>query len=67
MVLENLNMQNLIGFCNDKVIINTSIFKDIDLISNLASEFGRQCIVGSLDIKKEKDGYHFYISNGESC
>ena len=36
----------------DKVIINTSIFKDIDLIKNLASEFGRQCIVGSLDIKK---------------
>ena len=49
----------------DKVIINTSIFKDIDLINNLASEFGRQCIVGSLDIKKEKDSYHFYISNGK--
>ena len=39
----------------DKVIINTSIFKDIDLIKNLASEFGRQCIVGSLDIKKKKE------------
>ena len=51
----------------DKVIINTSIFKDIDLIKNLASEFGRQCIVGSLDIKKEKDGYNFYISNGREC
>ena len=51
----------------DKVIINTSIFKDIDLISNLASEFGRQCIVGSLDVKKKKDNYHFYISNGSEC
>ncbi len=51
----------------DKVIMNTSIFKDNDLISKLSSEFGRQCIVGSLDIKKEKDGYHFYISNGKEC
>ena len=51
----------------DKVIINTSIFRDIDLVSNLASEFGRQCIVGALDIKKEKDSYNFYISDGKEC
>jgi len=48
----------------DKVILNTSLFENIDLIKNLAIEFGRQCIVGSLDFKKEKGEYNFFISNG---
>tara|TARA_S200000501_G_scaffold377837_1_gene437721 strand:- start:1781 stop:2548 length:768 start_codon:yes stop_codon:yes gene_type:complete len=48
----------------DKVIINSSLFTDQELIFNLSSEFGRQCLVGSLDIKKEGKEYEAYIQNG---
>ena len=48
----------------DKVIINSSIFTDTNLVQSLASEFGRQCIVGSVDLKKTNENYSFYISNG---
>lgn len=48
----------------DKVIINSSLFTDKELIYKLSSEFGRQCLVGSLDIKKQGNGYEAYIQNG---
>ena len=48
----------------DKVIVNTSLFTDEELIHNLSSEFGRQCLVGSLDIKKQGNEYQAYIENG---
>ena len=48
----------------DKVIINSSLFADRNLIYNLSSEFGRQCLVGSLDIKKKGNEYEAYIQNG---
>ena len=48
----------------DKVIINTSIFKDHNLVKNLASEFGNQCIVGSIDLKLINNQYSLYVNNG---
>lgn len=48
----------------DKVIINSSLFTNTNLINNLASDFGRQCIVGSIDLKKEDSEYKVYIKNG---
>lgn len=48
----------------DKVIINSSLLTNANLINNLASEFGRQCIVGSIDLKKEGSEYRVFIKNG---
>ena len=48
----------------DKVIINSSLFTDKDLIDELSSEFGRQCLVGSIDLKKQGNEYKIYIQNG---
>ena len=48
----------------DKLVINSSLFTDKELINNLSSEFGRQCLVGSLDIKKQSNTYEAYIQNG---
>ena len=49
----------------DKVVINSLLYEDNGLISNLASEFGQQCVVASMDIKTGKDGgYQVWSESG---
>jgi len=49
----------------DKIIINSNLVKG-NLTKKLAYEFGRQCIVGSLDFKKiDKKKYAIFINNGK--
>jgi len=50
----------------DKVILNSALVEDPALVSSIAQEFGQQCVIGSLDVKRDNDGiYQTYISNGE--
>lgn len=39
----------------DKVVVNTPLFSDTDLIDNLARHFGRQCVVASVDLAQSAD------------
>ncbi len=48
----------------DKVTINSSAFEDINIISESADKFGRQCIVASVDVKKINDDYICFKSSG---
>jgi len=49
----------------DKVIVNTTLFEDSGFISELASEFGQQCVVASIDVKKTVEGnYQIMIECG---
>lgn len=49
----------------DKIVVNSVMFDDPDFIRTLAQEFGQQCVVGALDIKKDNDGiYRIYTHNG---
>lgn len=53
-----------IGF--EKVSINTTLFKNPELIVSLAREFGSQSIVGAMDIKRNKVGsYDVWIHDGK--
>ena len=49
----------------DKVSINTAAHENIKFIKEASSEFGSQCIVVSIDVKKEKDQYIMYHSKGK--
>lgn len=50
----------------DKVILNSALVEDPALVSSIAQEFGQQCVIGSLDVKRDNNGsYQTYISNGE--
>lgn len=40
----------------DKVVVNTALYERSGLIAELASEFGQQCVVASMDIKRASDG-----------
>lgn len=40
----------------DKLVVNTILQTDPALVTRLSERYGRQCIVASMDIKKDEDG-----------
>ena len=49
----------------DKISVNTSAFKNTQLINQLAKEFGSQCVVLAIDTKLEVDGnWYVYLKGG---
>jgi imidazole glycerol-phosphate synthase subunit HisF len=49
----------------DKVVVNTPLFKDRLLLRSLVTNFGRQCVVGSVDLKKfGENEYQIWINSG---
>lgn len=51
----------------DKVVINSPLFEEPELVRELVREFGQQCIVGSLDCRRQPSGdYRIFTRQGES-
>ena len=51
----------------DKISINTAAFKRPELINELASTFGSQCVVVAIDIKMHSDGeWYVYLNGGRT-
>ena len=48
----------------DKVSVNTSAFKNPQLIKDLSDRFGSQCVVLAIDTKMEADGLWYVYLNG---
>lgn len=49
----------------DKVVVNTPLFSQAELLKELAQEFGQQCVVGSLDLKRKQEGaYEIRVDSG---
>ena len=48
----------------DKISINSSAIKNPSLINKAAKKFGNQCVVLSMDVKKEDGIYRIYINGG---
>jgi cyclase len=49
----------------DKLVVNTAIFTEPKLLRELVQEFGQQCLVGSLDLKrKQTNEYEILIESG---
>jgi imidazole glycerol-phosphate synthase subunit HisF len=52
----------------DKIVVNSALFKNNNFISQLASEYGKQCVVASMDIKASPDGeYKVWSECGSNC
>ena len=64
--IRNINQAlDLLNSGADKIIINTPIFHEIELVSELVKSFGRQCVVGSFDCKKnDQNDYDLYYESG---
>ena len=51
----------------DKISVNTSAFKNPQLVNDLSKEFGSQCVVLAIDTKKEEDGeWYVYLNGGRT-
>lgn len=48
----------------DKLVINTALFENPDLVISLVKIFGSQCIVASIDFKSANSTTEVFISNG---
>ncbi len=48
----------------DKVSVNTSAYKQPQLVEQLAKEFGNQCIVVAIDTKYENNNWYVYLNGG---
>lgn len=48
----------------DKISVNTSAFRRPELVSELAKEFGSQCVVLAIDTRLEEDGNWYVYLNG---
>lgn len=51
----------------DKVSVNSAAVVDPDLITELSRRFGRQCVVASIDAKRDGDKWVTYTHGGARC
>ena len=59
------DVRKLLAVGADKVSVCTSAFSNRDLINKIANEFGSQCVVVSIDVKKHENGeYEVYTHSG---
>lgn len=60
--------RNLLRSGADKVVVNSALYENNDFLGDLASEFGQQCVVASMDIKSiSGDGYQAWSESGSCC
>jgi len=58
------DVSNLFASGADKIVLNTNLYDNTDIASKICSLYGKQCVVASLDIKKEKGSYYLYSKFG---
>lgn len=48
----------------DKIVINSLVGQNIDKINSIVRELGSQCVLASVDVKKDKNEYKVFTENG---
>lgn len=52
----------------DKVVVNTSLFKNEEMVRELVRSFGAQCIIASIDFMTDSSGQtNVYVENGKEA
>jgi imidazole glycerol-phosphate synthase subunit HisF len=51
----------------DKVAVNTAIYANPEIIVEGVKQFGKQCIIASIDVKREGDRFICYSNSGNKC
>jgi len=65
-VRDTNQAQQLLRSGADKVVLNTPIFWESGLVEQLAGQFGRQCIVASVDLaRSETVGFEVRVDSGQ--
>ncbi len=58
------DVSTLLNSGADKISVNTSAIKNPQLITDLAKQFGRQCVVLAIDTKFENNDWYVYLNGG---
>lgn len=58
------DVRRLLACGADKVVVNTGAIERPELITEIAESFGAQCVILSVDAKKQADGYRVYSHFG---
>lgn len=48
----------------DKLVVNSALFKAPSFVKELVGIYGGQCIIASVDVKRQGDEFNVYIDNG---
>jgi imidazole glycerol-phosphate synthase subunit HisF len=59
--------RNLLRSGADKVVVNSELYENNGFVSHLASEFGQQCVVASMDVKSADGTYQVWSECGSQC
>lgn len=58
------DVSKALGAGADKIVINTGAVQNIKLIEEAALKYGSQCLVGSIEAKRQGSEWKVYIDNG---
>jgi cyclase len=58
------DVQQALSVGADKVAVNSALVNDPALTGRIASVYGSQCLVASIEAKRKNDGWEVYINNG---
>ena len=65
--IKNISdIENILKNGADRVCINTALVENIDFVKEAIKIFGVQCIVGSIDYKKDNDNKNIIWTNSGS-
>jgi len=59
------DVANYLKLGADKIMINTAAHYNLEFISQIAKQFGSQCIVCGVDVRKENDTWNVYYESGK--
>ena len=48
----------------DKILLNSAVHDNVDLVSALAEKYGQQAVVGSLDVREMDGAFHVFSDKG---
>jgi imidazole glycerol-phosphate synthase subunit HisF len=51
----------------DKLLINSILFKNKELVQDLSEEFGEQCLVAAVDVKLQDSAYTIFTDQGTTA
>lgn len=58
------NVEMMLNSGADKIVVNTILLKNPDLVKLLVARYGSQCIIGSIDFKIINDDFKVFVENG---
>lgn len=64
--IDNIqNMREIYNIGFDKICLNSILYKDEDFSRKACEIFGKQSVVGAIDLKKINDEYYCFYNNGK--